>query len=288
MDEHQTALFNENLYGLWLGALRELDEIPDSRQFPRAMQSRPWQHKMLHTQLASWAELRHDTILYAKQSYTAYAVCEYPKGYVEPYPKFYAKVAHFAEEGARRLTAAKTAVADAEQAKQMDQLKERQAEFLKSFAVTSRQLEQLANKELAAKPFTKKEEELLKKTIDIRGGGSGPPRYDGWYPKLFYGREPASWDPIVADVHTNPSPVGRGTLQVATGNPAFVVVAVDNQKDRTAYVGPVYSYYEFVVDPEQRLDDEDWQQRVRTRNEPPRPGWTKSFLPPAPPRRLGP
>jgi len=36
--------------------------------------------KTLNTQLASWTELRHDTVLYAKQPYTASVLCSYPDG----------------------------------------------------------------------------------------------------------------------------------------------------------------------------------------------------------------
>lgn len=65
-----------------------------------------WQRKMLQTQHASWSELRHDTLLYGKQSYTAIPSCGYPDGYVEPYPALYEKL----EALARRMpvAAAKT------------------------------------------------------------------------------------------------------------------------------------------------------------------------------------
>ena len=57
------------------------------------MQTKAWQDKELTTVLASWAELRHDTILYAKQSYTVRQVAapvEKPVvSYVEPVPEFY-------------------------------------------------------------------------------------------------------------------------------------------------------------------------------------------------------
>ena len=71
------------------------------------MRTEAWQRKQLQTQLASWAELRHDTVLYAKQSYTAGVKCEYPTGYVEPYPETYARIKFFAEEAARRIGAAR-------------------------------------------------------------------------------------------------------------------------------------------------------------------------------------
>ena len=39
---------------------------------PAVMQTEAWARRVLNTQLASWAELRHDTLLYAKQSYTGF------------------------------------------------------------------------------------------------------------------------------------------------------------------------------------------------------------------------
>ena len=54
---------------------------------------------MLSTQLASWAELRHDTILYAKQSYTSGIMCSFPDVFVDPYPALYERLVKFAERG---------------------------------------------------------------------------------------------------------------------------------------------------------------------------------------------
>ena len=95
--------WNASLYDVWLSALAKLDDVPPDAAFPQAMRSRAWQRKQLQTQLASWSELRHDTVLYAKQSSSSLASCEYPTGYVEPYPAFYARVALFAEQTKQRL-----------------------------------------------------------------------------------------------------------------------------------------------------------------------------------------
>jgi len=63
------ADWNRNLYWAWLYALQPLlEEFGEG--YPTFMQTQAWQDKELQTALASWAELRHDTILYAKQSYT--------------------------------------------------------------------------------------------------------------------------------------------------------------------------------------------------------------------------
>jgi hypothetical protein len=229
------------------------------------MRSQAWQHKQLQTQLASWAELRHDTILYAKQSYTAFPSCEYPTGYVEPYPEFYARLASFADGAKGRLAKAFNVPAA-------------MGDYFDRFSSVTRKLEALSRKELAGRPFDSDEQAFVKKTIDIRGGGSGPPKYDGWFPSIIYGY-PSTWEPTIADVHTDPE--SHKVLEVAVGDVGFVVVAVDNEAHRAAYVGPIYSYYEFPSG--ERLTDEAWRSMIDQGKLPPRPEWTRSFQ--APPKQ---
>ncbi|MBI3800359.1 MAG: DUF3160 domain-containing protein [Deltaproteobacteria bacterium] len=278
----QPGFWRESLYNLWLGALRALDDALSQQQnFPQVMRTRMWQRKQLQTQLGSWAELRHDTILYAKQSYTASLVCEYPTGYVEPYPQFYAQVRYFAEEAARLLGGADFLASNVAKLGELTSVKDRQVAFLKKMAERLGQLEALAEKELAAQPFTQEEQAFLKKTIDIRGGGSGPPTYSGWYGDLFYvphglgGMEAAKWDPTVADVHTDAN--SGSVLEVAVGDVNFIVAAIDNQNDRLVYVGPVFSYYEFQQPMTKRLTDQEWQQMITNNQLPSRPEWIAPF-----------
>ena len=271
---YRPAQWDASVYNLWLDTLRTLDDPPEGH-LPTVMRTQPWQRKQLQTQLGSWAELRHDTILYGKQSYTAAIACEYPEGFVEPYPEFYVRVARTAARASELIGGI-----DVDANKQ--HIRDMQAEFFKRFAETVTKLEALARKELAATPFSSDEEEFLKKVIDIRGGGSGPPRYDGWYPKLIYGGEPAKWKPTIADVHTDPE--SKTALHVGTGNTQLLVVAVDNEEDRTVYVGPAFSYYEFASS--RRLTDEDWQQQLRSGSIPERPSWSSVFTAPPVQRHL--
>jgi len=62
-----------------------------------------WQQKM-NTQLASWTELRHDNLLYAKQSYTGGTVCSYPYSFVEPFPEFYSALNEYSTEAYNYFT----------------------------------------------------------------------------------------------------------------------------------------------------------------------------------------
>jgi Protein of unknown function (DUF3160) len=285
VDLHKPEFWKDNLYNLWLDSLRALHEdMSEHKNFPQAMRTKAWQMKQLQTQMGSWAELRHDTILYAKQSYTAGITCEYPAGYVEPYPEFYGRVKYFAEEAGRRFQAADYSSRNPQRTAQLKEIKERQVKFCKTMAESLGTLQTLAGKELKAEPFTDKEKTFIKKTIDIRGGGSGPPRYDGWFCELFYHRyECAKWDPVVADVHTDPT--GASCLEVGVGDVNFVVIAIDNDKDRGVYVGPVYSYYEFLQPVEKRLTDQDWQQMIQGGKVPARPSWVDVFQAPAKDRK---
>ena len=49
----------------WMQSLQTLGDTAQVR--PYFMQTPQWQKKILNTALASWAELKHDAILYAKQ-----------------------------------------------------------------------------------------------------------------------------------------------------------------------------------------------------------------------------
>jgi hypothetical protein len=89
IDEQNPAVWEENIYMSWLATLRELSAPTTDRKYPEAMRNRSWSMKTLNTQLASWTQLRHDTILYVKQSYTGVALCYYPAGFVEPRPVFW-------------------------------------------------------------------------------------------------------------------------------------------------------------------------------------------------------
>jgi hypothetical protein len=247
------------------------------------MRTEAWQRKLLQTQLASWSELQHDTVLYAKQSYTGDVRCEYPTGYVEPYPETYARIKFFAVEAERRIAAADFSLA----AQDNGDMQRRQIEFLRRMAETLGRLERIARQELAAEQLSAEDAHWLKQLIDIRSRGSGMPQYSGWYCQLFYrgGYRAADWEPTIVDVHTDPN--SKSVLEVGVGDCNFLVAAIDNEVDRMIYVGPVYSYYEFHQPVEKRLTDDHWQQMLATGKAPPRPAWTDDFQGPPVKRDAG-
>ena len=66
------------------------------------------------------------------------------------------------------------------------------------------------------------------------------------------------------------------------------VIAVDNEKDRAVYAGPLYSYYEFRQPVKDRLTDQQWQQMIVTGKAPARPNWVEVFQAPAKERVMPP
>jgi hypothetical protein len=287
LDTRPPAFWQESLYNGWLDAIRHLsDDLCSQHYAPRAMKTAAWQHKQLQTGLGSWSELRHDNVLYAKQSYTAGIICEYPSGYVEPYPAVYARLAQVTAESGRQIGMIDVAaLLPPEQAALAIDAVGRYSVFFTMMSDTFRTLETLANKELAAQPFTPEEQVFLQRTVAMKGNQGRvcgePPKYDGWYYQLFYGpiEDRTRWSPTVADVHTDPNT--NEVLQVAVGDAMFCVIAVDNGPDRGVYVGPVYSYYEFRRPAGGRLTDDDWRAMIRKDETPQSPAWTTGFRAPA-------
>jgi hypothetical protein len=263
LHDRPAGAWSGTAYDAWLDTLAQLPR-PTAGAVPQVMRSPSWRRKQLQTELASWAELRHDTVLYVKQSYgRSGIICEYPAGYVEPYPKTFERAAYLADELARRLAG-------------LDRSNEGLRTFLSTFSSRVHRLQGLAEKELAGQPFTGQEKQFVKDAVHLKtvaGGCTGPSEvYSGWYPTLFYSGAPDHWEPTVADVHTSTE---HGVLEVGVGDVDFLVVAVDNGRDRAAYVGPVYSYYEFPS--ASRLTDEEWRGRLSSGHAPPRPPWVGAF-----------
>jgi hypothetical protein len=271
-------------------------------RFPEAMRTRAWAMRTLNTQLASYTELKHDTVLYAKQPYASIIICEYPAGFVEPVPAFWRQMHEMAEAAATALGLLPAdgqiqvvPVGDPWLPPITVDLAERKAArvaFCRNFADRMATLETLATKELAQQPFTDAETLFIRGLMNRQDHPYSGPTYDGWYPELFYadygqimgntsenGSNKA--DPLVTDVFTAPpdlaDPQG-GVLHEATGYVDLLLITVDNGPDRLMYAGPVLSHYEFIVPGPQlkRLSDSEWSQATW----PARPEWTRGYLVP--------
>jgi hypothetical protein len=95
MDSYDEVFWNSSIYSMWLNTIRTLNPPEARDHLPPFMQTGAWWQQKMNTQLSSWIELRHDHLLYAKQSYTDHYVCSYPRGFVEPVPQTFESLAHW-------------------------------------------------------------------------------------------------------------------------------------------------------------------------------------------------
>lgn len=250
LDGHGADYWQSNLYTSWLGALRELAPLadssaPESLGLPSVTGTEAWGRRLLNTQLASWAELRHDTILYAKSSYSN-LTCAFPDAYVDPYPRFYAAVATLADRGASGLRALPAMAPVLMQA----------AEYFDGLGQVARMLQEMAEFQRAHRPFTSAHLAFVNELVQVHQGCTGF-RTAGWYLKLFWDPQNANHDPYpIADVATDPN--SGSVLHVGTGGPRLLVVTADTCQGVRAYFGLASSYYEVTTSNFQRLDDAAW------------------------------
>ena len=265
-------------YRGWLEAIRALSVQDDEiDELPSVARTDAWGRRLLNTQLASWAELRRDTILYAKPSYGS-IVCEYPDGYVDPYPAFFERMIDVAVVGLRmadRVEKLKSVVASPEY-EPRGTLADRMRSYFERLENTSAALAEMARLERQGKPLREDHVEFLNRAVSashICGGFVT----DGWYADLFFDRDTSTeFKPTIADVHTDPNGPGR-VLHVATGAPRLMYVTVDSAGDRTTFVGPVSSYYEKVEVGLRRWTDETWKRSLLD-GQPPQPAWLKEIV----------
>ncbi len=271
--------WTETVYNTWLYTFYPLLEVP-GEGYPSFMQSAAWRDKQLHAALGSWAELKHDTILYAKQTYAEMGAGWMPtppdplpaRGYVEPVPEFYARLAALAamtREGlaSRSLLGA----ADADSLMRIEEL--------------SLALKQMAEKQLQGIPLTEEEHERIRfyggelEHLVMASADTGEESGD----ITFMEEDPQA--AIIADVATDPDSnliPGAAVLEVGVGRVGEIHVVVplveaDGSLRLQVAKGGIFSYYEFPWPAADRLTDEKWQKMLDNGEAPERPVWIESF-----------
>ncbi len=286
IDSYDDNFWSANFYSNWLQIIRKLNPPLNRENLPDFMQTAAfWQEKM-NTQLASWAELRHDNLLYAKQSYTGGSICSYPYSYVEPFPEFYQTLKDFSLNALNKIQVINFSDPGF------------QIEISGYFTLLGNVMDTLktiSEKELIQEILTYQEKHFLQSMIyEDFNGGSGETPYKGWYPKLFYKDEQLSVieppygnpgllqsDHLVADMHTVPTDCSGGfhgwVKHVGTG-PINLGVFVTPWNDgvTTAFIGPVMSYYEYTTSNFLRLTDLEWNDQYLQSAL--RPDWVNIYL----------
>jgi hypothetical protein len=260
--------WTQNVYWAWLYALQPLLQTKDSA-YPAFMQTDAWARKDLQTALGSWTELKHDTILYAKQVMAELGGGpeeEPPHGYVEPDPEVYARLRSLAEMTQNGLAA-------------RDLLNPNTATNLQNLADLLSFLQSISEKELAGDQISDEDYNRIRyiggEFEALTLAAADRESTDSSYRDL--NDQKAA---VIADVATGLQPDGSlAALEEAVGQPAVIYVVCPDKPYRIA-LGAVYTYYEFPVAVSDRLTDEEWQKKTASGTTPQQPDWKGIFVAP--------
>ncbi len=261
-----TETWTQNLYWGWLYQLRPLLDVKQSG-YPTFMQNPAWLRKDLNTFLGSWSELKHDTILYAKQVYAELGGGPEKKddrGYVEPNPSVYARLASLLKMTNEGLEIRGLTANMKDNLSKMEQL--------------ALSLKTISEKELNNEKLTDEEYELIRsyggqlEHFWLEVNKDEPVFKESTSQRDYLNENPAA---IIADVATDPN--GQ-VLEEGTGkiSAIYVVVPVDGKLKIAK--GGVYSYYEFTWPMSDRLTDKKWREMLNSNQSPKLPSWTDAFV----------
>jgi hypothetical protein len=253
--------WTQNLYWAWLYSMQPIFAVKGP-QYPAFMQNQAWLHKDMATALSTWTELKHDTILYAKQVMAEMgggAEDEPPKGYVEPNPEAFARLLALAQMTRSGLE--ERGLLDETTQGNLDNLID-ELQFLLTIVQS-----ELNGTTISDDDYWR---------IHYYGGwleamtiaAADPPEDD--YGHNYLEDQKSA---LVADVAS-----GFGSaLEQGVGYPTEILVVSPLAPYHLTF-GAVYTYYEFIVPANERLTDEAWRELLESGNAPPMPDWTKSYI----------
>jgi hypothetical protein len=263
IDEHEPAFWAADVHHGWLDALRALSTDTSGPAFPQVVRTEAWARRVLGTQLASWAQLRHDDMLYVKQSYTR-SVCSYPDAWVEPYPEVFARLALFARDSAEAMAQVGLDTASS---------------YFRRFGEIMDSLEAVALRAASGEDLSASDVDFLE-SVARRNESGCVALIEGWMAEIMFGFAESEdgyviatlppYSPTIADVHTAPDI--ESVLHVGTGAVRWMVVDIDTPAGERIFVGPVLSFCQRVEGSMRRLTDAEWE-GLLSAHEIPEPWW---------------
>ncbi len=241
------TLWSGSLYANWLYTLNPL-LIKKGEGYPSFMQSEAWERKDLETFEGSYTELKHDTVLYAKQVMAEMGGGDNPvyddRGYVEPEPEVWGRFVNLSEKTMEGLDA-------------LGYLTDEDRNSLAILTQLANSLLVISEKELRNELPTDEEFELIRNY-----GGNLEHLWIEAIKEDAGTDQPTSGDfpaALVTDIASN----SAGTaLEIATGNPSTIYVIVPVDGTLRVCAGQVYSFYEFTWPSNDRLTDTAWRQMM--------------------------
>ena len=271
-----------NIYQQWIETLGE--QWADATPSPNGpIDEKLWRMKRLQTGLASWATLRHATVLVNERVSAEcgegdfeFLIMRPPRGYVEPDPETFGKIADvfdavrlFASAPDGPLTGLLPLGEDADR-ENREALQKGLQRRLTDTAAKARLFQSIAAKETRREPLTSTDYEEI----------------------LYFGRV-AEHEFLIFKSLANkdlalstPNPIPKiADVSDVAGSAPYLFAAVGRplEWDHTVpyfgrheiVKGAAYSFYEFTGD--KLLDDDDWLKRVATE---PHPAWIAPFVSP--------
>ena len=235
------SFWEASLSSAWLKTLTPL--LNDKTEaHPYFMRTEKWKIKDIEGFLASWTELKHDTVLYAKQPVAEMGGDDEEKddrGYVEPEPEVYTGLKNLIDKTSEGLDT-------------YGYISDEEKENLALLSELADNLSAISVKELEGETLTDDEYELIR----CYGGSLEHFWFDAV--KTSENDNPSADDfpaALVTDVATD---LDSGMyLECGTGGTAtiYVIAPVDGQLKICE--GEVFSFYEFAYD--ERLTDDEWR-----------------------------
>lgn len=192
--------------------------------------------------------------------------------YVDPYPEAFARLSDLATHGTLVAQAVTDPIFKAEL-----------LAYYARVSTTLARLGEMAAKERAGTSFSADDLAFINQAVVVQASCGKPPTSIGWFPDLYLdAREGTQTDPIIADVHTQPTNEGGAVvgkvLHVATSGPRMMVVTVDTCEGPRAYAGLASSYHEHVTTNFQRMTDQTWAPIATAATGPPDVPWLAPVL----------
>lgn len=262
-----------NLYDRWMNALSvQWAASPKRPSNPEDWKA--WDAKRLQTGLASWATLRHATVLVNETSGAECGeggyeeiVLRAPRGYVEPDPATFSAMAGLFDAAAEKLRGLPL---EGMQIRDPDSggtqaMREGMFNRLKESAQAARGFAGMARKELLGQALTDSEYEAI---LDV---GKVVEHHFLVYKSLStQGLGLANPEPIAKIADVAHAPTGKPYLYAAVGRPMEWNQVVPFFGRREIVKGAVYSYYEFASDT--LFNDKEWQAKLTRQT---RPAWIR-------------
>ena len=273
--------WDETICTQWMNTLKVLNvwgsDKSNQKQLPYFMLNPEWSKKDLNAALASWAELKHDAILYAKQPMGAECGGGGPpepivKGYVEPNVGFWKKAIELLDNTEKLL-------------KEQDMLTEKIKDATQRIREEAQFLLNISEKELAGKELSEEEYGQIEcigatfENISLDLVREKDQYLMGWSDVQGADKKVA----LVADVYTanadnNPD---KSILFEAVGEADEIYVVVEIGGYLYLTRGSVLSYREFIQSIDQpRLTDEEWQEQLEKNARKGVPEWMKRIIVP--------